>query len=153
MDHKSSWGRALIFPKASSPKFHSEILKKRWKVWIKERSPWMLSTSPRDIDNPNSSFINRPMVCGTWCTNSLKALDVIGIYWLENWDALSPPELRVPHGGGTLSCPLFAVLPFTDATSHPLYQSIRFTLALSPTLKLHRESKILIWRHNVLVFS
>lgn len=51
---------------------------------------------PIGIDNPNFSVINRSPVHGTWCTKSLRASDVIGIYWPENWDALSPPELHVP---------------------------------------------------------
>lgn len=51
---------------------------------------------PIGIDNPNFSVINRSSVHGTWCTKSLRASDVIGIYWPENWDALSPPELHVP---------------------------------------------------------
>lgn len=49
------------------------------------------------IDNSNFLVINRSLVQETmWCTKSLRASDVIGIYWPENWDALSPPELRVP---------------------------------------------------------
>lgn len=42
-------------------------------------------------------YINRCIVLGgTWCRKSLRAPDVIGIYWAENWDALSPLELRLP---------------------------------------------------------
>ena len=51
---------------------------------------------PIGIDNPNFSVINRSLVHRTWCTKSLRASDVIGIYWPENWDALSPLELHVP---------------------------------------------------------
>lgn len=62
-----------------------------------------------DIDNLNSFVINRSMVHGTWCTKSLRASDVIGIYWPENWDALSPLELRVPSWSSFL--PSFQPFP------------------------------------------
>ena len=56
-----------------------------------------------DTDNLNSTVINWSMAGGTWCTKSLRASDVIGIYWAENWDALSPLELRVPSGSSFIS--------------------------------------------------
>lgn len=74
-----------------------------------------------DIDNLNSSVINWSMVHGTWCTKSLRASDVIGIYWSENWDALSPLELRVPSGSSFI--PSFQPFSPNKPSVSPLSQS------------------------------
>jgi len=95
------------------------------------------------IDNPNFSVINRSPVHGTWCTKSLRASDVIGIYWPENWDALSPPELHVPSF--LIFLPRFLPAPLVSAKP-PFYIH-----SLSPlfTLLHHSTSLFLVARHVV----
>lgn len=91
-----------------------------------------------DIDNSNSTVINRLVVHRTWLTKSPKATDVIGIYWPENWDALSPLELRA------LSSLPILLSQFHHLTCHqinpsilyilPLFDFPRFDLSSSPFL-------------------
>lgn len=98
---------------------------------------------PIGIDNPNFSVINRSSVHGTWCTKSLRASDVIGIYWPENWDALSPPELHVPSF--LIFLPRFLPAPPVSAKP-PFYIH---SLFLFPLLLLHSISLFLAACHVV----
>lgn len=99
---------------------------------------------PIGIDNPNFSVINRSPVHVTWCTKSLRASDVIGIYWPENWDALSPPELHVPSFLIFLPAPpVSAKPPFYIHSLPPFLPSSRLDFSFSrgapccPSIQIH----------------
>lgn len=67
-------------------------------------------------------YINRCIVLGgTWCRKSLRAPDVIGIYWAENWDALSPLELRLPSFLPSFDQSSVSPLSPSSTLRHPLF--------------------------------